>query len=627
MKLSHVTFGIALMVLLSLGVLLIGSPAVHAEKIKIEKADDIPPHAYKITMKAVELVENEKAVKKLAKKIQGDLEKDLEKYDIEDKTTLKEYYANLGMIALVGKRFDDYLKYLEMRRELEDKEAARLTTGLFARAYIKAAQSGNEDMQAAFKREYTALVTPLPYDVVGSDLESTKGRAEIFSKNLFIGIINEQIQPIIDKNKGEVDKDNAMSLVSFYYIFNMYLPHKNTVVEVLSAYLDAHKVVKPDIWEEREVTLDETQKAKPVMVGIWDAGVDMEVFRKVAFINEKEIPGNGLDDDGNGYVDDVHGIAYDIYANKTLDLLYPIGDIADRPRLQGMIKGFTDLTSNIDSEEATALKKKMSTLDPSEVKPFIEDIGKYGNHCHGTHVAGITARGNPYARILAARLSFDHRMIPMEPTVEWAKRASRMMVETAEYFKQHGVRVVNMSWGYTLDEIEVALEANGAGGTVEERKELTRKIFDIIDKGLYAALEGAPDILFIGGAGNADNDVEFAEFIPSAYDLPNLMSIGAVDQAGDETDFTSFGKVDAYANGFEVLSYVPGGDQIELSGTSMASPNVANLAAKLVAVHPELKPAQVRALIIKGCDEKKAGDRTVRLINPRKSFALLRQMK
>jgi len=75
------------------------------------------------------------------------------------------------------------------------------------------------------------------------------------------------------------------------------------------------------------------------------------------------------------------------------------------------------------------------------------------------------------------------------------------------------------------------------------------------------------------------------------------------------------------------LSYGPGCDQIKLSGTSMASRNVANLAAKICAVRPDLKPPQVRELIEKGCDEKKAGNRTIRIINPKKSFEMLAQMK
>ncbi len=104
------------------------------------------------------------------------------------------------------------------------------------------------------------------------------------------------------------------------------------------------------------------------------------------------------------------------------------------------------------------------------------------------------------------------------------------------------------------------------------------------------------------------------------------MSIGAVDQAGDETGFTSFGVVDVYANGFEVTSNVPGCHRLRMSGTSQASPNVTNLAAKILAVNPRLNPMQVRALIVRGADSKKAGEREVKLINPSKTMKLLGAM-
>jgi len=185
---------------------------------------------------------------------------------------------------------------------------------------------------------------------------------------------------------------------------------------------------------------------------------------------------------------------------------------------------------------------------------------------------------------------------------------------------------VNMSWGGSLSDVEAALEANNAGGTPEERKALAREIFEIGKSGLREAMRNAPEVLFVTSAGNSDNDVEFDEVIPSSFELPNLMVVGAVDQAGDETSFTSFGKVDVYANGFNVESYVPGGKKLKMSGTSQASPNVVNLAAKILAVRPELTPTQVRELIVKGSDEKEAGERAIRLINPKQTMDLLKTM-
>jgi subtilisin family serine protease len=439
-------------------------------------------------------------------------------------------------------------------------------------------------------------------------------------------MINERTQPMLDQSNGEMSKDVANGLIGNYYTVNVFLPYKDVINEVLTAYLDEHKIVKQNIWDEREATLSQETKGDPVVIAIWDSGIDGAVYGETMWTNKKE-KSNQKDDDSNGFVDDVHGIGYDLHANKVTEPLYPIGEVTDRPRLQRLMKGLEDLTSNIDSEESAELKKMLSSLNPEEVKPFIEDISRYGNYAHGTHVAGIAARGNPYARLLAARLTFGHTLIPEEPTIKQAEKDAVMFQEVVEYFKANNVRIVNMSWGGGLAGIESALEQNNAGGSAEERKALARKIFQIATDGLYKAMASAPEILFVTSAGNADNDVTFEEIYPSSYDLPNLMSIGAVDQAGDETDFTSFGKVDCYANGFEVPSFVPGGDEMKMSGTSQASPNVVNLAAKLIAVNSDLTPTQVRELILAGCEEKKAGDRSVRLINPRETMELLYQMK
>lgn len=50
-------------------------------------------------------------------------------------------------------------------------------------------------------------------------------------------------------------------------------------------------------------------KSKTVLVAVIDSGVDTlhEDLKGILWINPKEIPGNGIDDDHNGYVDDMHG--------------------------------------------------------------------------------------------------------------------------------------------------------------------------------------------------------------------------------------------------------------------------------------------------------------------------------
>lgn len=139
-------------------------------------------------------------------------------------------------------------------------------------------------------------------------------------------------------------------------------------------------------------------------------------------------------------------------------------------------------------------------------------------------------------------------------------------------------------------------------------------------------MQSAPDILFVTIAGNNDSDIAFEETIPPSFRLPNLIVVGAVDQAGQQTGFTSTGdNIAVYADGFEVESVVPGGAHVRMSGTSMAAPEVTNLAAKLLAIDPDLTPEQVIAVITKTADPGEAPN--IRRIGPRLAIEAVRQRR
>src|SRR5205814_10682226 len=101
-------------------------------------------------------------------------------------------------------------------------------------------------------------------------------------------------------------------------------------------------------------------------------------------------------------------IAFDKYANPATGELQAIpADLRSKvPQLKSRLKGFSDLQANIDSPEASELKKFLSTLKPNEYKSTMEEIILAGNWMHGTHVAGIAVAGNPGARIVVARIEF-----------------------------------------------------------------------------------------------------------------------------------------------------------------------------------------------------------------------------
>lgn len=614
------------LILVSVAALLAALTAL-ADKPRITSQDQLPRHHYEFTGRVTDVVTSEETYAPLATRVRADLEKLLADYDIADRATLQGLLGVLVAMDLHEGRHDDALTKIAQMRALEEKPAAKLTLGLLAETYVRTRRAGDysteESFRAAFARNYAAAVNALPWDVVADNIKSAKGSAEIASAALMLGNLESSIQPGVDKS-GSLSGDIAQALVSARVNYAHYLPLKAERVAVLTAFVEANFREKPDRWTPRQITFTPDLPLTPVTVAIWDSGVDTAVFPGQLWTNPGEKQ-SGADDDGNGYVDDVHGIAYDLKSARTPDLLVPLDDElrAAYPEMRNFTKGLLDLQASIDSVEAADLKRHLGSLQPGDVQAFIEKLNFFGNFTHGTHVAGIAAEGNPAARLLVVRITFDHRVIPDVPTREQTEKDARAAREIIAYLRANGVRVVNMSWAGTPRGYEAAFEANGVGGTPEERRQTAREYFNILRAALTEGMASAPEILFIAGAGNSDSDAQFDETIPSGIDLPNILTVGAVDKAGEETSFTSFGaNVDVHANGFEVDSYLPGGERMKYSGTSMAAPNVANLAAKLLAVEPSLSVGQLIHFIQLGAE--RSPDGRINLVHPGRSLELLR---
>ena len=62
------------------------------------------------------------------------------------------------------------------------------------------------------------------------------------------------------------------------------------------------KIGVPEAWHT-------THGSEDVVVAVIDSGIDYTIPQLAGrmWINEDEIPGNGIDDDHNGYIDDMHG--------------------------------------------------------------------------------------------------------------------------------------------------------------------------------------------------------------------------------------------------------------------------------------------------------------------------------
>ncbi len=582
-------------------------------KKKIDKAADLPRFTYAIEGRVEDLVRDAGKFRTFAAALRRDTESVLRDHDISDKATERQLLGLLVALDMLEERFADALKRSEQVRALQEKPADKLLSGMQLRAMLGAREASggfdSEAYRAEVRRRIAAELAPLPYAVIENDIKNARTRAEIISETLVLGNLREVLQPTVEK-AGSLSSELAPGIVSAKFNLTYVLPLKATLAETYAAYLAANTVTKADIWAAREIELP-AGGGTPVTVAIWDSGVDLALFKDRLIADAQGKPAT---------------IAFDKYARPASGDLTPIPEAlrARVPQMKSRLKGFSDLQANVDSTEATEVKRFLSSLKAEEFKPAIEELSLAGSYIHGTHVAGIALAGNPQARLLNARIEFGHTLLPDPcPSRQLAEREARNAQAYVDHMKRHGVRVVNMSWGGNVLAIEDELEKCGLGKTPEERKATAREYFELARNALTRAMARAPQILFVAAAGNSNQNASFVEDIPAGIVLPNLITVGAVDKAGDEAPFTSYGPtVVAHANGYLVESVIPGGETLAESGTSMSAPQVSNLAAKMLALNPALKPAQVIALIRETTDKTADGRRF--LIHPKKALAAAR---
>ena len=590
---------------------LLAAGALAQGKKRIEKATDMPTFTYKMEGKLEDLVRDEKAFGRFAAQVRRDNQSVLDGYEIADKAAHRDLLAVQAQIDFLEGRYADAARRAEEIRAQEEKPADKLISGLAIRTMVAAQAKVGNTTSEAYRKEVGSLVAAElashPYSVIANDIKSFKSGAEIIGEALLMGGIRDRLQPVVDKAGGMLSSDFAPAIVRTRFALVARLPLKQTLVDTYGAYLAANKVEKADIWAARDVELPKGGKYAPVRIAVWDSGVDAPIFRDRLVMDSAGKP---------------LFIAFDVHENPSKSELVPIpAELRGRlPTMKSRMKGLSDLQSNLDSPEASEVKAALSQLKRDEYKSVVEELSLAGNYSHGTHVAGIAMAGNPYARLVNARLEFGYKLLPDPcPSLELAQKNAKNMKTYVDFFRKNGVQVVNMSWGGTAKSVEGELELCNIGKTPDERKKIAREYFDLQKSALQAAIASAPQILFVAAAGNSNADAAFEEAIPADIVLPNLLTVGAVDKAGDEAPFTSYGPtVKAHANGYQVESYLPGGDRVAFSGTSMASPQVTGLAAKMLAANPKLKPTEVIAIILKTVEKTADGRRF--LVHPAKAL-------
>ena len=314
---------------------------------------------------------------------------------------------------------------------------------------------------------------------------------------------------------------------------------------------------------------DITTGSLQMVVGVIDTGVDYthpDLYLNI-WINPGEIPGGlgVVDTDSDGIITfyDLNNpanasVVSDLNGNGYIDG----GDLLRDPRWANG----QDNDNNGYVDDLIGWNFARDNNDPMDTDG------------HGTHVAGtIGAMGNNGLGIVG--VNWRVRLVPMkflDPTGTTADA-----IEAVNYQVRNNIPITNNSWG--------------GGG---------------FSSALNTAIGNARNagLLFIAAAGNSNSNNDSVPAYPTNYPQDNIISVAASDNRDRRASFSNYGRttVDIAAPGVDILSTVPrsvnSSGYAFYSGTSMAAPHVAGVAALLWSQDPTLTYRQVIDRILQGAD-------------------------
>lgn len=375
-------------------------------------------------------------------------------------------------------------------------------------------------------------------------------------------------------------------------------------------------------WISGLIALGAVVSANATTIAVIDSGLDYK-HEKIApnlWTNPLEVEDN-RDNDNNGYQDDVHGWNFAEQNGKIIDYSY-LGKFSPD------CKKYFDVQGKIFLKQAT--EEEIAWIKGKQADPkFIAEMGKFGNFVHGTHVSGIAVENSngqtmgiklipteikPFFDGLSRKSHMDANIDRWEILAQGftalAQQQMTLLSEIGRFVHEHKADVANGSFGTGFNQAKIITDNAFKilffrKPTEEESKKAAALFINALVSEGSKFVGAAPDTLFVFAAGNdgLSND-EFGTS-PANIRADNVITVGATYKNEFFAPFSNYGmKVDIAAPGMLIKSAIPGNDYLQVSGTSQASPYVANVAAKVREANPKLTPAEVKKILVGTVDKK-----------------------
>jgi subtilisin family serine protease len=201
------------------------------------------------------------------------------------------------------------------------------------------------------------------------------------------------------------------------------------------------------------------------------------------------------------------------------------------------------------------------------------------NNGHGTAVAGtIGAMGNNGVGI--SGVDWQVQLMPLELFTGSGGLGPDSIAAALQYAAQHGARISNNSY------------VSGPSPTLQAA-------IQNLATWNYGSGQGT-GMVFVAAAGNYALNTDNSPVYPASYASPNKLAVAATDVNGNLVGFSDYGAktVEVAAPGNDIYSTMPNNGYGLDSGTSFASPQVAGVAALVLAQNPTWSASQVVSRII-----------------------------